>query len=82
MTEDARFEDGREAPLNLGALDADDLKVISSLAQDPPDSRRPGEADPPRRAGNDLKSPHLIAVQSIALTWANRRLSTAFDLNR
>ena len=34
MTEDARFEDGREAPLNLGALDADDLKVISSLAQD------------------------------------------------
>ena len=28
MTEDARFEDGREAPLNLGALDADDLKVI------------------------------------------------------
>jgi hypothetical protein len=34
MTDDARFEDGREAPLNLGALDADDLKVISSLAQD------------------------------------------------
>ena len=32
--EDARFEDGREAPLNLGALDADDLQVISSLAQD------------------------------------------------
>ena len=34
MTQDARFEDGREAPLNLGALDADDLSVISSLAQD------------------------------------------------
>lgn len=34
MTEDARFEDGREAPLNLGALDADDLQVLSSLAQD------------------------------------------------
>ncbi|MEX0310870.1 MAG: DUF2948 family protein [Tateyamaria sp.] len=32
--EDARFEDGREAPLNLGAFDADDLQVISSLAQD------------------------------------------------
>ena len=31
---DATFEDGREAPLNLGALDADDLQVISSLAQD------------------------------------------------
>lgn len=31
---DATFEDGREAPLNLGALDADDLKVISTLAQD------------------------------------------------
>ena len=34
MTEDARFEDAREAPLNLGALDAEDLKVISALAQD------------------------------------------------
>ena len=32
--EDARFEDGREAPLNLGAMDADDLAVISALAQD------------------------------------------------
>ncbi|WP_422000023.1 DUF2948 family protein [Roseovarius mucosus] len=34
MTEDAKFEDGREAPLNLGAIEEDDLKVISSLAQD------------------------------------------------
>ncbi|KIN74934.1 DUF2948 domain containing protein [Sulfitobacter noctilucae] len=34
MTQDARFEDGREAPLNLGAMDADDLQVISSLVQD------------------------------------------------
>lgn len=31
---DATFEDGREAPLNLGALDAEDLKVVSTLAQD------------------------------------------------
>ncbi len=34
MTEDARFEDGREAPLNLGAMDSEDLQVISSLVQD------------------------------------------------
>lgn len=34
MTEDARFEDGREAPLNLGALETGDLEVISSLVQD------------------------------------------------
>lgn len=34
MTADARFEDGREAPLNLGALDADDLQVLASLTQD------------------------------------------------
>ncbi|MGJ8594243.1 MAG: DUF2948 family protein [Aquaticitalea sp.] len=34
MTQDARFEDGREAPLNLGALDGDDLAVIASLTQD------------------------------------------------
>ncbi|MEE4187068.1 MAG: DUF2948 family protein [Roseobacter sp.] len=31
---DARFEDGREAPLNLGALDGDDLRVLASLTQD------------------------------------------------
>ena len=34
MTEDARFEDGRETPLNLGAFDAEDLKVLSALVQD------------------------------------------------
>ena len=34
MVDDARFEDGREHPLNLGAEDADDLKVLSALAQD------------------------------------------------
>lgn len=31
---DARFEDGREAPLNLGAEDAEDIGVISALVQD------------------------------------------------
>ena len=31
---DARFEDGGERPVNLGALDAEDLKVISALVQD------------------------------------------------
>lgn len=31
---DARFEDGREAPLNLGAFDTDDLSVLASLTQD------------------------------------------------
>ena len=31
---DATFEEGREAPLNLGALEAADLEVISSLVQD------------------------------------------------
>lgn len=34
MNDDAKFEDGREAPLNLGALDDEDLKVVSSLVQD------------------------------------------------
>lgn len=31
---DARFEDGAEHSVNLGAFDAEDLKVISALAQD------------------------------------------------
>lgn len=34
MSDDARFEDGREAPLNLGAFDPEDLQVLSSLVQD------------------------------------------------
>ena len=32
--QDARFEDGGERPLNLGALDAEDLGVLSALLQD------------------------------------------------
>ncbi len=31
---DAEFSDGAERPVNLGALDADDLGVISALVQD------------------------------------------------
>lgn len=31
---DATFEEGGEAPLNLGALTSEDLQVISSLTQD------------------------------------------------
>ncbi len=34
MTEDASFEDGREAPLRLKALDTEDLQVLAALAQD------------------------------------------------
>ncbi|MGH1415804.1 MAG: DUF2948 family protein [Pelagimonas sp.] len=34
MSEDARFEDGGDHPLNLGAMDTDDLQVISALVQD------------------------------------------------
>lgn len=31
---DAQFSDGTERPVNLGAFDADDLRVISALVQD------------------------------------------------
>ena len=34
MSDDARFEDAGEAALNLGALDIDDLQVLSGLVQD------------------------------------------------
>ena len=34
MAQDARFDDGREAPLNLGALGGEDLTILSALAQD------------------------------------------------
>lgn len=34
MSNDATFEDGHEAPLNLGAADGEDLQVISTLVQD------------------------------------------------
>lgn len=31
---DARFEDGREAPVNIGALDEEALNIVSALVQD------------------------------------------------
>ncbi|ANT59602.1 MULTISPECIES: DUF2948 family protein [Roseobacteraceae] len=34
MTEDAKFEDAGGQPLNLGAMDPEDLQVLSALAQD------------------------------------------------
>ncbi|SFA96416.1 Protein of unknown function [Poseidonocella pacifica] len=34
MSDDARFEDGFGGPLNVGAVDPDDIKVISALVQD------------------------------------------------
>ncbi|WP_323765777.1 DUF2948 family protein [Marinovum sp.] len=34
MSRDATFEDGRDAPLYLAALDPEDLQVLSALAQD------------------------------------------------
>ena len=34
MSEDARFEDGDDKALNIGAFDHRDLEVVSSLIQD------------------------------------------------
>ena len=34
MSQDATFEEGREAPLYIAALDPEDLQVLSALAQD------------------------------------------------
>lgn len=34
MNEDASFEDGAEVPLNLVAMDGEDLQILSSLVQD------------------------------------------------
>ena len=34
MSEDARFEDGEDKALNIGAFDKRDLEVLSSLVQD------------------------------------------------
>ncbi len=34
MTDDARFEDGAEAPLRLAAVDVGDVPVISAMLQD------------------------------------------------
>ena len=34
MSEDARFEDGEDRALNIGAFDQSDLEIVSSLIQD------------------------------------------------
>jgi hypothetical protein len=49
MTGDARFEDGADQPLRLAALDGDDLRVISALAQDAVLTAADMTHDAPRR---------------------------------
>ena len=34
MTQDASFADGQEKPINIAAMDGEDLKVLSALVQD------------------------------------------------
>ena len=34
MSDDAKFEVGKEAPVNIGAFDADELQILSALVQD------------------------------------------------
>lgn len=46
---DARFEDGGEAPLNLGAQDGEDVGVLSALVQDAVFSSADMQWEPARR---------------------------------
>lgn len=34
MSEDARFEDGGERPINIGAMDGEEVQILSALCQD------------------------------------------------
>ncbi|SFD91664.1 DUF2948 family protein [Roseivivax sediminis] len=75
MTEDARFEDAGGKPLYLGAMDPDDLSVLSALVQDAvlpssemrylPDERRLAFLVNRLRREEDLARGGVERVQSV-----------------
>ena len=73
MSEDARFEDGQEKALNIGAFDKRDLEVVSSLIQD---------SILPTSEVKWLSNSDKLALLINRFRWEDRRLSRSKDLER
>jgi len=73
MSEDARFEDGKDKALNIGAFDKRDLEVVSSLIQD---------SILPTSEVKWLSNSDKLALLINRFRWEDRRLSRSKDLER
>ena len=73
MSEDARFEDGEDKALNIGAFDKHDLEVVSSLIQD---------SILPTSEIKWLSNSDKLAILINRFRWEDTKLSQGKNLER
>ena len=73
MSEDARFEDGEDKALNIGAFDKRDLEVLSSLVQD---------SILPTSEIKWLSNSDKLAILINRFRWEDTKLSQGKNLER
>tara|TARA_Y100000991_G_scaffold54502_1_gene39793 strand:+ start:261 stop:737 length:477 start_codon:yes stop_codon:yes gene_type:complete len=73
MSEDARFEDGEDKALNIGAFDKRDLEVVSSLVQD---------SILPTSEIKWLSNSDKLAILINRFRWEDTKLSQGKNLER
>ena len=73
MSEDARFEDGEDKALNIGAFDKRDLEVVSSLIQD---------SILPTSEIKWLSNSDKLAILINRFRWEDTKLSQGKNLER
>ena len=73
MSEDARFEDGEDKALNIGAFDKRDLEVLSSLVQD---------SILPTSEIKWLSNADKLAILINRFRWGDTKLSQGKNLER
>ena len=73
MSEDARFEDGEDKALNIGAFDKRDLEVVSSLIQD---------SIFPTSEIKWLSNSEKLAILINRFRWEDTKLSQGKNLER
>ena len=73
MSEDARFEDGEDKALNIGAFDKRDLEVLSSLVQD---------SILPTSEIKWLSNADKLAILINRFRWEDTKLSQGKNLER
>ena len=73
MSEDARFEDGEDKALNIGAFDKRDLEIVSSLIQD---------SVLPTSEIKWLSNSDKLAILINRFRWEDTKLSQGKNLER
>ncbi len=70
MSEDARFEDGEDKALNIGAFDKSDLEIVSSLIQD---------SILPTNEIKWLSTSNKLALLINRFRWEDKKLASSQD---